>query len=443
MSPSRTSTSAKRDFGTTSALIATAIRRWRSSKRVKRSSTLRGASDSCDSPFNTYFTRGTLAESSPRLKRVSGPSKSRAWAEIDRGALVRNLRAIRARARGRRVVAVVKADAYGHGAVLVARALAADGCDAFAVISVDEALELRDAGVREPILVLGGLLEPDEAGVALARGLTPVVSRIEPLDWLAKAAARGPASRRAPFHLKLDTGMGRLGLAPEDLPALLERTRAEPALALEGVMTHLAQADDLESGETDRQRAEFAALVARVRAAGFAPDWIHVDNSAGIARGVTPDTNAVRPGLWLWGAEPMLRGGHALEPVMSLFARVCHAKVVPPGTRIGYGGDFVARDTTRILTLAIGYADGLPRAAGGKIEVGFRGARVPLVGRVSCDLATAAVPGRERIEPGDAVLIFGKSCALAIPVEETARAAGTISYEILARIGPRVPRIAT
>ncbi len=339
------------------------------------------------------------------------------------------------------MIAVVKADAYGHGAVLVARALSADGCDAFAVISVDEALELREAGIREPILVLGGLLEPEEADAALARGVTPVVSRVETLDWLAKAAAR--ANRRAAFHLKLDTGMGRLGLAPEELPELLERLRAEPALALDGVMTHLAQADDLEASETERQRADFARHLARVRSAGFAPGWIHVDNSAGIARGATPDTDAVRPGLWLWGAEPMLAGGHALEPVMSLFARVCHAKVVGPGARIGYGGDFVARETSRILTLAIGYADGLPRAVGGKIEVGFRGARVPLVGRVSCDLATAAVPGDARIEPGDAVLIFGKSGALAIPVEETARAAGTISYEILARLGPRVPRIAT
>jgi alanine racemase len=354
---------------------------------------------------------------------------------------VRNLRAIRARAHGRRVIAVVKADAYGHGAVLVARALSAAGCDAFAVISVDEALELRDAGLREPILVLGGLLEPDEADTALARDLTPVVSRVETLDWLEKAASR--AGRAAAFHLKLDTGMGRLGLAAEDLPEFLDRLSAARELRLEGVMSHLAEADDLAAEATERQRAQFAALVARVRAAGFAPDWVHLDNSAGIARGATADTNAVRPGLWLWGAEPMLAGGHALEPVMSLFARVIHAKVVGPGTKIGYGGDFVARESSCILTLAIGYADGLPRAVGGKIEVGWRGRRVPLVGRVSCDLATAAVPGRERVEPGDAVLIFGKSGALAIPVEETARAAGTISYEILARIGPRVPRIAT
>ena len=354
---------------------------------------------------------------------------------------MRNLRAIRARAGGRRVIAVVKADAYGHGAVLVARALAADGCDAFAVISLDEALELRDAGVREPILVLGGLLESAEADTALMRDVTPVVSRIETLDWLAGAASR--ANRPAGFHLKVDTGMGRLGLAPEDLPAFLERLRGASAARLEGVMTHLAEADDASAPATSLQRSCFADLVARVHAAGFAPEWIHADNSAGIARGPSAGTNAVRPGLWLWGAEPMLAGGNALEPVMSLFARICHTKVVRAGTKIGYGGDFVARETTRILTLAIGYADGLPRAVGGKIEVGFRGRRVPLVGRVSCDLATAAVSGDAPIGPGDAVLIFGRSGTLEISVDEVARAAGTISYEILARIGPRVPRIAT
>lgn len=372
---------------------------------------------------------------------MSGTGKTRAWAEIDLGALVRNLRAIRARVGGRRVVAVVKANAYGHGAVPVARALAADGCDAFAVISLDEAEELRDAGVRQPILVLGGLLEPGEAHTALAREVTPVVSRVEALGWLAAAAAR--AGRPAPFHLKLDTGMGRLGLSPDDLPGFLARLAATPGARLEGVMSHLAEADDPHSSATAAQRARFAALVAQVRAAGFAPDWIHLDNSAGSARGATEGCNAVRAGLWLWGVDPTLEGGNALEPVMSLFARVCHAKTAPAGAKIGYGGDFVACEASRILTLAIGYADGLPRAVGGRMEVGWRGRRVPLVGRVSCDLATAAVPGTERVEPGDAVLIFGRSGELAIPVEEVARAAGTISYEILARIGPRVPRITT
>ena len=182
-----------------------------------------------------------------------------------------------------------------------------------------------------------------------------------------------------------------------------------------------------------------------MRGAGFAPRWIHLDNSAGIARGATPGTNAVRPGIWLYGVDPMLEGGHALEPVMSLFARVCHAKIVAAGTRDRLRRRLPSRARrARILTLAIGYADGLPRAVGGRIDVGCARAR-------ACRWSAASratspprpCPATTPIEPGDAVLIFGRAAGFAIPVDELARAAGTISYEILARIGPRVPRLAT
>lgn len=358
---------------------------------------------------------------------------------MDLGALARNLRALRARAPGRRMIAVLKAGAYGHGAVPVARALEAEGCEAVAVMTLDEGAELRAAGVRAPILLLEPLLQPADADSALAHDLVAVVSRPELVDWLDAAAAR--AGREARFHLKLDTGMGRLGLAPADLPALLERARRARHVRLDGVLTHLAEADDPRSPVTARQRALFTDLVAAVRAAGFAPDWVHADNSAGIAHGGTPGTNAARPGISLWGIDPTQEGGHALEPVMSLWTRVCHVKTVGPGTKIGYGGDYVTRETARIATLALGYADGLPRAVGGKIEVGWRGKRLPLVGRVSCDLATAAAHGGAAIAPGEPVLVFGRSPELDLPVEDVARAAGTIAYEILVRIGPRVPRV--
>jgi alanine racemase len=373
------------------------------------------------------------------LKRVSGADTRRTWAQIDLGALRRNLRALRARAPGRRMIAVLKADAYGHGARLVAGALEAEGCEAFAVMTLGEAAELRAAGVRAPILLLEPLLRPQDADVALAQDLAVVVSRPDLVDWLDAAALR--AGRDARIHVKLDTGMGRLGLAPADLPVLLERLRRAPRVRLEGACTHLAEADDPRSPVTAQQRARFAELVAVLRGAGFSPSWIHVDNSAGIARGCTPETNAARPGISLWGIDPTREGGHALEPVMSLWTRVCHVKTVAPGTRIGYGGEHVARETERIATLALGYADGLPRAVGGKIEVGWRGKRLPLVGRVSCDLVTAAAPGDAPIEPGEPVLVFGRSPGLDLPVEEVARAAGTIAYEILVRIGPRVPRV--
>ncbi|MFI5314363.1 MAG: alanine racemase [Myxococcota bacterium] len=368
-------------------------------------------------------------------------ARRRAWAEIDLGALARNFRAIRARAVGKRVIAVVKANGYGHGAVLVSRALADAGCDAFAVISVDEGAELRAAGIRAPILVLGGALTPAEAERALALDLEPVVSRIEVIDWLEAAAAR--AGRELRFQLELDTGMGRLGVLPGELVQVLARVARAERLRLTGVMSHLACADDAASPQTERQRTLFGELVAQVRAAGFAPAWIHMDNSAGIARGTTRGTDAVRPGISLYGVDPTLEGGHALEPVMSLCARVAHAKTVEAGTPIGYAGAFRAAERTRILTLAIGYADGLPRAAGNRVSVGVRGRRAPLVGRVSCDLATAALPADDASAPGDAALIFGRRDGLEVPVEELARAVGTISYEVLVRIGPRVPRLAT
>ena len=368
-------------------------------------------------------------------------ARGRTWADIDLAALARNYRAIRARATGKRVIAVVKANAYGHGAVLVARALVDEGCDAFAVISVEEAAELRAARISAPVLVLGGVQSAAEADTALSLDVEPVVSRVEALDWLAAAAAR--AGRACRFQLEFDTGMGRLGVLPDEVPAFLSRVARAKGVRLSGVMSHLARADDASSSETARQRKLFAELVSRVRASGFSLDWTHMDNSAGVMRGTTDGCDAIRPGISLYGVDPTLEGGHAGEPVMSLCARVVHAKIVPAGTAIGYAGEFRAAERTRILTLAIGYADGLPRAAGGRATVGLRGRRAPLVGRVSCDLATVAVAPDDPSAAGDVALVFGRRDGFAVPVEDLARAVGTISYEVLARIGPRVPRLAT
>ncbi|HTO54050.1 MAG TPA: alanine racemase [Myxococcota bacterium] len=368
-------------------------------------------------------------------------SQSRAWAEVATGALLRNYRAIRGRAQDKRVIGVVKANAYGHGAVGVARALAGAGCDAFAVISVEEAAELRAAGIRQPLLVLGGVQSADEAARALEQDVEPVISRAEALDWLEAAAAR--TGRDCRFQLEIDTGMGRLGVRPAELAEILPRLARARRAKLSGVLSHLACADDAASPETPRQRKQFAEAVARLRAAGLTPDWVHLDNSAGVVRGVSPECNAIRPGIALYGVDPTLEGGHAFEPVMSLCARVIHAKTVAAGTPIGYAGAFRAARETRILTLAVGYADGLPRAAGGQASVGVSGRRAPIVGRVSCDLTTVAVPTDDPAQPGDVALVFGRRAGQEVPVADLARAVGTISYEVLVRIGPRVPRIAT
>ena len=365
--------------------------------------------------------------------------KARAWAEIDLGALQRNYAQLRQQARDRRVIAVVKANAYGHGVVPVSHALVRAGCDALAVVTLEEARELRQASIRAPILLLAGPLTPQHADELLALQVVPTLLRLQHLEAVAAAAKR--AGVRAPVHLKLDTGMGRLGFLPRDLTPILERLGSTPEVGLEGVMSHLAEADDPSSAVTERQRKLFGELLAQVRDAGFEPEWTHIDNSAGIVRGATPDTTAVRPGLALYGADPTLEGGHALEAVMTLCARVCLAKDVPAGMRIGYGGTYETPDATRILTLPIGYADGLPRAAGNRLQVGHRGRRVPLVGRVSCDLATVDVGRVGEGQEGDEVLLFGRRAALELRVEELALAADTISYEILVRIGPRIPRV--
>ncbi|MCP4003224.1 MAG: alanine racemase [bacterium] len=365
--------------------------------------------------------------------------RKHAWAEIDLSALENNYRWIRDRADNRRIIAVVKANAYGHGAVPVARALSGAGCDAFAVVTLGEARELRAAGILQPILLLEGTLRSDEADEAIATNLVPVISRIEALDSLDAAANR--VGRPVPFHLKLDTGMGRLGLSPRQLGAFLERLAGSSRLRLQGVMSHLAEADDPDSPATQEQRRVFGELVGQVRSSGHSPEWIHIDNSAGVVRGAAPETTAVRPGLLLYGADPTLEGGNALEPVMSFCARVCHSKSVPPGAKIGYGGVFMSPRGTCILTAAVGYADGLPRAAGGRYEVGYRGTRIPIVGRVSCDFTTLDAGPLEAGGVDESVLLFGRRDGLEIPVEELATAVDTIAYEILVRIGARVPRI--
>jgi alanine racemase len=334
---------------------------------------------------------------------------------------------------------VVKADAYGHGAAPAARALEGAGAEMLAVATLEEARELRAAGVRIPVLLLQGIHDPAEAEGAAALALVALVGRGDMLEPLEAAGRR--AGRSLPVHLKVDTGMGRLGVMPDDVGAVLERLRACPHLDLSGLATHLAEADDARSPVTSAQRQVFQEVLDSVRASGFEPEWVHVDNSAGVVRGCTVSASAVRPGLMLYGADPTLEGGNALEPVMTLVTHVIRAQDVPAGARIGYGGTYVAPSRTRILTLPIGYADGLPRIVGGRVEVGLRGRLAPLVGRVSMDLAAVDAGPASDVEVGEEVLLFGRRAELTIRVEKIAQAADTIPYEILVRIGSRVPRI--
>ena len=343
--------------------------------------------------------------------------KARAWAEIDLGALARNLAWLRERAGGRRVIAVVKANGYGHGAVSVSSALVRAGADALAVVTLEEARELRVAGLSAPILLLNGPLTPEQADELLALRVVPTLTTTAQLQAVEAAAGRAGVS--ATRHEKLDTGMGRLGFRPDGLSPLLDRLRSAPAVMLEGVMSHLAEADDPRSAGTERQRKVFAELVARVRDAGFDPEWVD---------------------------EPAWREAETVVLPYEVFTEDNGRAPVVTRCKLTFAQDALyfaceAARATRILTLPIGYADGLPRAAGNKLEVGHRGRRVRLVGRVSCDLATVDVGPEAEGEAGDEVLIFGRSRDLEIRVEELAAAVGTISYEVLVRIGDRIPRI--
>jgi alanine racemase len=359
-----------------------------------------------------------------------------------------HLKAIRANfalarklAGAREVIAVVKADAYGHGAVPVARTLVAAGCRRLAVASGFEAAALREAGIDVSILVLAGV--PAEAEQALALGLTPVIHH--PGHLAAAARAARASGRRWPVQVEIDTGMRRMGVPPEQGAALIEAVAREPALELEGVFTHFARADEPDLAPSLEQLALFRAVLDEARARGVQPGLVHAAQSAGLLTGgrldaALPEAGAVRIGLLLYGVRPAAHLGEGLAPAMTLTARVLHVRQLRSGDAVGYAALWRAQRATRIATLALGYADGLPISASNRGHVWLRGRRLPLVGRVSMDYV-AVDAGDTPVEIGDEAIVFGAGAAGGLPVEGAALAAQTLPYELLVRLGARVPRI--
>jgi alanine racemase len=343
------------------------------------------------------------------------------------------------------VIAVVKADGYGHGAATIARALAGAGANALATWSVGEAAALRDAGIAAPLLVLSGVRDAAEAEEVVARGLGAVLHDAGGRALLAAAARRLGA--RASVHVEVDTGMRRMGVPCADAERFVAEIAADPALALDGVMTHLARADESDLAPTRAQLREFADLVAALRRRGVAPGSVHVANSAALCAqdalaGEGPAQDAVRPGLLLYGAQPSSVRTASLRPVMSLRAPVVAVRRARRGEAVGYAALYRAPADTRIATLALGYADGVPIAASGKGSVWLAGARRPIAGRVSMDYVGVDV-GDARVEVGDVAVVFGCEVTggpVVLPVEEAARSADTLPYELLVRVGARVRR---
>lgn len=376
-------------------------------------------------------------------------------AEIDLAALRHNLRAVRRVAGAARVWAVLKADGYGHGAPAVARTLERAGVDGVAVALLEEAIELRDAGIRAPILVMGGYYG-DAYEEVLAHDLVPVVYHEGHFDALARATRTRGLSDRVNVHLKVDTGMGRLGVSVDALDSLLEYAKGFPQIQIDGLMTHLACAD-VRGEEGDASIKEQLALFERARAIArahnIAPRYVHAANTAGLLRArVDSRFEAVRPGIALFGVAPLDENDRAaseLRPTLKLRSEVVALRTVETGAGIGYGSTWRAGRRSIIATVPVGYADGLPRAisegpAGGGGAMLVRGKRAPIVGVLSMDLATIDVTDIPGVRLRDEVVALGAQRGVhgedVITVAELARTARLIPWDVMTSISRRVPR---
>lgn len=364
----------------------------------------------------------------------------RVWAEIDLGRLESNLAAIRERLEdGVELWLVVKADAYGHGAANLAKSAERLGVDRFGVGNVDEALELRAAGIRGRILVLGTIVD-EEAEPAVRSGVELGVHSVDRCRALDELGTR--CGRPARVHLNVDTGMGRLGLLPGPALALLQIIQAADGLELAGTMTHLASDHGFADTATREQVQRFTQFLGEAARAGLETGECHVGNSAAVFTALRPQFDAARIGLAAFGLlapKGLLAAG--LQPILSLRTQIVFFKDVPVGTPIGYGATWRAQRPSRIATLPVGYSDGIPwrHASGG--EVLLRGRRVPIVGRVSMDYLTIDVTDVPGAGVGDRVTLIGDDGDGAILASDIAQVVGTIPYEITCSIGRRVRRV--
>ncbi|HUR28348.1 MAG TPA: alanine racemase [Planctomycetota bacterium] len=364
----------------------------------------------------------------------------RAWADIDLDAFASNLGQIRARvAEHTAIMLVVKADAYGHGAVAISHCALRHGVSALGVGTSAEALELRKSGVRAPILVLGTIVD-EEATACLVHEIQLALHSADRCQMLEDLAARlGLVAR---VHLKIDTGMGRLGVLAERALPLLEQIRASRHMRLCGVMTHVSSPLGAQDEFTALQMTRFKEVVDEARRRNLLSGWVHAANSACVFTGLDPTFDAVRPGIAAYGVLPDgLPGASELEPVMSLRSQVVFLKDLGSNSPVGYAGTWKAERATRIATLPVGYNDGVPWRLGNKGEVLVRGERAPIVGRVSMDYTTVDVGHIPGVSVGDRVTLFGRDGEQQITLEEVAKNVGTIPYEITCSVGRRVERI--
>ena len=374
------------------------------------------------------------------------------WAEISLADILHNLKVIRRHVGARRkILAVVKANAYGLGSVPISKALAKAGVEWLGVTCSSEGIELREAGIRKRILVLTGFWVGEEE-ILLRHDLTPTVTRLEQLAQLERAAgrvARRKKNFRAPFHLKINTGMNRLGIEVGEVEAFAAELGRCPHLLLEGTYTHFASAEDFTSEQTARQERKFSVALERLRGLGVLPGLVHLANSGAICARPSTWGDLVRPGAILYGyhqgfdppeKKAEVKAQMDLRPCLSLRARIISLRDVAAGEGVGYGARFVTERASRIAVIAAGYADGLVRARTNRGVALLRGRRVPLVGTISMDLATVDATEVRDAAVGDIVTIYGSDGGDSIEVSDAAREIGTVTSDLLCALGRRVRR---
>jgi alanine racemase len=364
-------------------------------------------------------------------------SPHRAWIEVDHAALRSNLAVLRARAPGSEVIAVVKANAYGHGDVAVARTLVGAGAERLAVATVDEGVRLRESGIAAPIVVLWGI-GPPEASVVADAGLEPIVYDGRAIDLLESASGDRPTR----VHLKVDTGLGRQGATPDEAVVLAARIAASPRLELAGTMSHLAVPGE-DDAYTDVQLMRLARVLDAMRSAGVDPGLVHVGATGSLLAGSSSEARAIRPGLAMYGLAPSWARDTStgLRPALSLKALPLRIFDLPAGSAIGYGLRFRAPRDTRIATLGIGYGDGWPRIHANNGFALVRGRRVPIVGAVSMDGLTVDVGEVPGVTYGDEFVLIGEQEGTRITADEVAEERRTINYEVTTALRDRLPRL--
>jgi alanine racemase len=363
------------------------------------------------------------------------------FCSIDHDALRWNLGQIREKVGSQvKILSMVKANAYGHGSATVSQTLAHAGGDAFGVATLEEAVELRRAGIRAPVLVLAGAYD-DQIDEFFAHSLTPVVHELERLKRLEEKVKQRGAN--LDVHLKIDTGMGRLGLLAAELDGWINEIKKLTALKIAGVFSHFSQAESVEGDYTRRQLEIFQRVVDRLRAENIRPALTHLANSAATITLPAAYFDMVRPGIMLYGIypSPAMARQISLKPVLAWKTRILQLKKVPAGASISYGQTFITQRESLIASLPIGYADGYSRLLSNRGEVLVGGRRAKVAGRVCMDLTMVDVTDIRNVKQGDEVVLLGRQSGDEISADEMAAWANTISYEILTSISARVPRI--